>query len=75
MSGSKPERLRELINCVFRPVADTMRQHRDSFVSGSFRQGGLLGLFLAAMLLVLFGFAMTLWELRHDLASIALLRP
>lgn len=52
-----------------------MRQHRDSFVSGSFRQGGLLGLFLAAMLLVLFGFGMTLWELRHDLASIATFRP
>ena len=47
-----------------------MRQ-RNSFVSGSFREGGLLGLFIAAMLLVIFGFGLTLWELRHDLALAA----
>ena len=44
---------------------------RDPFVSGSLWHGGLLGLFLAAMLLVLFGFGLTLWELRHDLAAMA----
>ena len=52
-----------------------MRQNRDSFVSGGFREGGLLGLFLAAMLLVIFGFGLVLWELRHDLASLAAFRP
>jgi hypothetical protein len=50
-----------------------MRQHRNSFVS--FREGGLLGLLVAAVLLVIFGFALTLWDLRHDLALMAAFRP
>ena len=64
-----------LLSFVYVAQHKPMKHHRDSFVSGSFREGGLWGLFVAAMLLVIFGFGLTLWELRHDLAILAAFRP
>jgi hypothetical protein len=65
VSGTKLERLHGLIKCVVH-AANIMQQDDESSNSENIWHRSLLGLFLTVLLLIVGGFGLSMWELRHD---------
>ncbi len=65
MPAAKPDRRNGLIICVVR-AARVMHQDDETQNSENIWQRSLLGLFLTVLLLIVGGFGLSMWELRHD---------
>lgn len=75
VSGPKPDGHNSLIICVVH-AADVMQQDDGTQDSENIWHRSLLGLFLTVLLLIVGGFGLSMWELRHDQEMMSLsVRP